>query len=372
MAEVSVIILHPRDPAAGPLGRLLDEARERLAAHQGRLFAAAGAGAVKHERARASSFGALLAELARDRGEHGLVVLGAGAVARLGPADAARLVAAAASGRRLALTNNRYSSDVCAVGQSGPLRDLPALPSDNALPRWLAEHAGFEVEELPARERLAFDLDSPLDLAILALRHDAPATLRQLAREADLQVPRLAELRALLADARAELLVAGRSSSATLRWLERHSACRVRFLAEERGLRASSPLAQRGRPAAPARPPARSPHSLLGRLLAARGPEALAATVAELADGALIDSRVLLADRLGVDEAAWPAPEERFGSDLLRPAAIVDPWLRALTGSARGSVPPILLGGHTLLGPALPVLGGAADAGPEQPGGLAP
>jgi hypothetical protein len=371
VAEVSVIILHPRDPAVGALGRLLHEARERLAVHQGRLFDAAGARLVALERARGASFGALLAELARGLGDRGLVVLGAGAAARLKGADAARLVAVAASGRRLALTNNRYSSDICAVGQSRPLRELPALPSDNALPRWLAEHAGFEVAELPARERLAFDLDSPLDLAVLALRRDSPASLRRLVGEVHLQVPRLAELRALLADASAELLVAGRSSSATLRWLERHSACRVRFLAEERGLRASSPLAQHEGPAAPARRRARSPRSLFGRLLAERGPEALAATVAELADGALIDSRMLLADRLGVDEAAWPAPEERFASDLLRPAAIVDPWLRALTESATAAAGPILLGGHTLVGPAVPYLRGRVDRTPA-PGGLAP
>jgi hypothetical protein len=372
VAAVSVIILHPLDPAAGPLGRLLGEARERLAAQQGRLLLAAGAGTVQLERSRGGSFGVLLAELVRGLEGHGLIILGAGAVARLRATDAARLVAAAASGRRVALTNNRYSSDVCAVGDSRPLRDLPALPSDNALPRWLAERAGFEVAELPGRERLAFDLDSPLDLAILALRRGTPAPLRGLVREAELEVPRLGDLRARLVDPRAELLLAGRSSAGTLRWLERHAACRIRFLAEERGLRASSPLAQGTRRPVTAGPLARPPRSLLGRLLAERGPEAFAATVAELADGALVDSRVLLADRLGAGEASWPAAEERFASDLLRPEAVGDAWLRALTASARGSVAPILLGGHTLLGPAIPYLGRPSEPPSERPGRLAP
>ena len=71
----------------------------------------------------------------------------------------------------------------------------------------------------------------------------------------------------------------------------------------------------------------------------------------ELGDAALVDSRVLLAHRLGPDERAWPAAEDRFASDLLLPDRIKDPWLRALTASARDAAIPILLGGHTLVGP---------------------
>ena len=104
----------------------------------------------------------------------------------------------------------------------------------------------------------------------------------------------------MAADPAAELLVFGRSSSRTLAWLERETACRVRFLAEERGLR-TAPSAQR---------PARS---TLGRLLAAHGPEALGSIVADLADGAILDSRVLMADHFGRDERAWPA-RRRTGS----------------------------------------------------------
>src|SRR3989304_1322437 len=91
------------------------------------------------------------------------------------------------------------------------------------------------------------------------------------------------------------LPVSAGPSSRTLAWWERHVACRVRFLAEERGLRTAAP----GQ---------RPPRATLGRLLADRGPAALADVVAELADGAVLDSRVLLADRLGADEHRWPRP----------------------------------------------------------------
>jgi hypothetical protein len=185
--------------------------------------------------------------------------------------------------------------------------------------------------------------------------------VKQLATAEALIVPRAGELRELAADPRRELLVFGRAGSVTLHWLEGHVRCRVRFLAEERGLRASSPLALRfTQPAGSAhREAPRPPRATLGRLLAARGPQALADTVAELADGALIDTRVLLADRLGADEAGWPVPADRFASDLLRADQVGDGWLRALTASATGSSLPIALGAHSLVGPGVRLLLGS-------------
>jgi len=381
---VTVIIFHPAEPSSAgrsaPLTALMGHARDVLIEHQADLFAAAGAGAVEVARARSASFGAALAHQARAvaRGRpagagasqpNGLIVLGAGAVPLLRLADARRLVAVAASGARRALTNNRYSSDVVAVGQAAILGEVPALPGDNALPRWLAEQAQVVVDELPGRERLALDLDTPLDLALLGLTRGLPARLRRLLAAAGLAVPRLAELRAVLGDRRRELLVFGRASARGLAVLERGAACRVRFLAEERGLHASTALAQ-ARGVAAQEPPAsgRPPHATLGRLLELRGgPGSLAATVAELADGALLDTRVLLADRLGADDRSWPAVEDRYASDLLRFGTIRDAWLRDLTSAAAAAAMPILLGGHTLVGPGLPLLLGTPGGDARPP-----
>ena len=69
---------------------------------------------------------------------------------------------------------------------------------------------------------------------------------------------------------------------------------------------------------------------------------------------AIVDSRVLLAHRLGADEARWPAAEDRFASDLLLAERIADPWLAELTTSAAAATIPILLGGHTLVGTGRP------------------
>jgi len=361
MPRPIVVILHrPADPVAPPLTHLLATARGLLVEHQRRLFRRAGADRVLVVTDRAASFGERLGDLARRvPRRQGIVVLGSGAVPLLRPDDVDRLLATASGGGHRALTNNRYSSDVCAVSDAGVLRGLPALPTDNALPRWLEEHRGYRVREMPGRRRLGVDLDTPLDLALLAHARAAPGPLRALADVAGVRIPRLERVAGVLSDRRAELLVAGRTSPATLRWLERHARCRVRALVEERGLRASSTLAL-VEPADDRERRRRPPTSILGRALVADGPASVGAVVEALADGAVIDARVLLADRLGADETTWPSDEDRFASDLLRGDEVRDGWLADLTRGAASASVPILLGGHSLVGPGLPLLARAA------------
>jgi hypothetical protein len=291
------------------------------------------------------SFGAVVRDLATAPAVagagRGLVVLGSGSIPLATVADARSFVEVAASGERRALANNRYSADVLALGTPDALRALPDVRADNALPRWLAEVADVEVEDLRRRWRLSVDLDSPLDVLLVDPSWQPP--------DLDLAVLRdsLTALRAVAGNRRAELLVAGRTSAATLRWLERSTQSRTRALIEERGLRASSPDATGGSD----RPSPRPARSALGLLLDDRGPEAFGAIAAELGDAAIVDTRVLLAHRLGTDENGWPEPEDRFASDVLLPDRIRDPWLRALTASALAAPIPIVLGGHSLVGP---------------------
>jgi hypothetical protein len=289
-------------------------------------------------------FGARLRELASTiAAGHGLVVLGSGSIPRARRSDLTALLDVAGSGERRALTNSLYSADVVAVGDAANLAAVPDLPSDNALPRWLREEAGYRVDAMRRRARLALDLDSPLDLVLLGVVPPGPASTLD---DATVRA-RLDGVRAVAADASRELLVAGRSSARALRWLERNTPSRTRALIEERGLRAVGlPAGGDPRTQRPAR-------SVLGMLLDERGPAALDSILAELGDAAVVDTRVLLAHRLGGDDAGWPSPEDRYASDLLLPDAIRDPWLRELTTSARDSAIPVLLGGHTLVGPAL-------------------
>ncbi len=248
MAPVAVRILHPEPgTGAGPLTRRLADARSRVAEHHRRGFLAAGAADVEIVSGPPDdrSFGDRLRRLVeRDGAPGGLVVLGSGAIPLATTADRRAFVAVAASDDRTALANNRYSADVVAIARAGSLPAIPDLPGDNALPRWLEEVAGYRVDDLRRRWRLSFDLDGPLDLVLLD--RSAPGREARPTRGTRWCVDRLAAVRAIAADRRAELLVAGRTSATTLGWLERHAAARVRAWVEERGLRASSRLAQAG------------------------------------------------------------------------------------------------------------------------------
>jgi hypothetical protein len=304
-------------------------------------------------------------------------VLGSGSIPLATDVDLRALVDVAGSGDARALTNNRYSSDVLAIGDAAILASVPDLPADNLLPRWLTGVAGVAVDELPDRARLAMDIDSPLDLELLRRDAACPRPLVELARSMAHRLARAAEafdaLATLTRDPTQELFVAGRLSAATLRDLEVRTACRIRALVEERGLRASASLAgtptdggtdqadSDGRVAsddasdddgeAPAGQ--RQPASLLGLLLDREGPNAIGMLVHRLADGAAIDTRVLLAHRHGADEAAWPGSEDRYASDLLLADRVRDPWLQQLTLHAWSHAIPIALGGHSLVGPGI-------------------
>jgi len=345
MRPVSVSILHPAAlEGAGPLEAWVADHRSRLARHHAAAFEASGATsvAVVTEQPDDRSFGARLRPLVAAAGSGGLVVLGSGSIPLATRADLRAFVTSAGGDAPRGLANNRYSADVVAIARADRLPVIPDLPGDNALPRWLEEVAGFPTDDLRARAHLAFDIDAPLDLVLLGAGTGAPVDLAPL--EAT-----LAAWRAVAADRRAELLVAGRTSAATLLWLETRIAARVRAWVEERGLRAASRLARDDAPAQAQRPPA----SLLGALLDRDGPASLGGHLARFADAAIVDTRVLLAHRLGADEAAWPPAEDRFASDLLLPSCVADPWLRELTAAAATATMPILLGGHSLVGPGI-------------------
>jgi hypothetical protein len=350
---VAVRILHPAPaPDAGPLERWVSGARADLAEHHRIAFREAGAddARIVSRPPDDTPFGVRLREIIRTDRPAGLVVLGSGAIPLAESRDYRDLVAAAGLENRVALANNRFSADVVAVACADTLTDVPDLPGDNALPRWLAEVAGYRVADLGRRWRLGFDIDGPLELALLAMVGPDGAELGRVNA-------RMAAVRAVAADRRAELIVTGRVSVRSLAWFERGIAARVRALVEERGLRARSRLAQGeadGSGVAGGRP--RPPASVLGALLDRDGASALGERLAQLGEAAVVDTRVLLAHRLGPDEAGWPVAEDRFASDLLLHERIGDPWLRELTASAATAPIPILLGGHSLVGPGVRLL----------------
>ncbi len=354
MSAVAVWILHPEAaPNAGPLERAVVDTRAAIADAHRAGFERAGAASVRIVAGPPDDtpFGARLRALVEAERPDGVVVLGSGAVPLATTRDRAAWLRAAGSTEPTALANNCFSADVIAISCAErllDLPDLPDLPADNGLPRWLADRAGYAVADQRASWRLAVDVDGPLDLVLLGRRAVGGAAAG-LGRTTDTVRAALTAVRAVSRDRAAELVIAGRTSAATLRFLERAAAGRVRALVEERGLRTADPAINR-----------RPPRSVLGLLLDRDGPGSLAKHLEGLGDAALVDTRVLLAHHFGAHPGSWPPAEDRFASDLLLPDRIDDPWLRALTASARDASIPIVLGGHTLVGPGAHLLFGSA------------
>lgn len=366
---VTLILVPPRSaPERTPAG-WLEAARDAGAERHRAAFSRLGTDArVVREPPDGRPLGRrireLVAPIAASAGNRrvGLILLGGGTLPLADPTDLEVFATTARSLARRACANSWYSADAIAVSDARILLDVPDLPSDNALPRWLAEVAGIPVADLRARPLLAFDIDSPIDLLLLARDQGCPAEFAALAAEIEAACPRvvaaLQGVAATLGDRRAEVVVSGRTSARALAWLEGHARCRVRALVEERGLKASTALALGGGAQDQIAGRRRPPRSTLGLILDARGPGALGAVLAELGDGAVVDTRVLLAHRLGAGEACWPSFADRLASDLLRPEEIADGWLRDLTLAALHAPIPVLLGGHTLVGPGLSLIAG--------------
>ena len=351
-------------PGDASYGALAARGQTLLAAELSRRFTAVGADVQRlPARADAPSFhwgswftsAARTARLeARTAGRPGEAIgyAGAGALALL---DERGLAALAAARPGEVVANNRFSADafVVAGDVDGALNVLADCATDNAAVRQL-ESAGFDSRDLSAERWSRFDVDTPLDLALLRLAARLPGTrvldgvvtafLETAAGPGGraLEVPALDRIGAVVRDRDAELVVAGRVPSSAWAYLETESACRVRCFIEERGMRSAREHA---------------PRSMLAAWVERLGAADLIAQLASLGDAVILDTRVLMAGLAGSAEAsAWPPEEERFASDFLEASAIETPWLAELTSAAREASVPFLLGGHALVSDGLHIV----------------
>jgi hypothetical protein len=367
------------DPPFGSYAAVSVAGRRRLAIELSRRLIAAGSGvAALHPTtpAEGEAFhwgrwyaAAARAMLARVRAEgRPLDAIGYAGAGALALADDSLIEALVSAIPGEVTANNRHSTDAFLVGgQSNgrltleaALNALEQCSTDNAAMHCL-EGAGFAIRDLSTASWARFDVDTPLDLALLRLGTRLPTTRRPdgvvaaflemtiLPGGRSLEVPHLTEIGAVLRDRDKQLVVAGRVPSSAWAYLETESACRVRCFIEERGMRSARENA---------------PHSLLADWMDRLGPVDLVNELGTLGDAVILDSRVLMAAKAGSSEAtAWPPAEERFASDFLDATAVETDWLAELTEAAAGSSVPFLLGGHALVSDGLRILVDAAWLG---------
>jgi len=182
------------------------------------------------------------------------------------------------------------------------------------------------------RPSTSMDLDTPSDLAVVARHPDVLPRLREIVDDERLaRIPVDAILKVLRGEALNVALI-GRVSPLAWQAINKAARCWTRVMAEERGMVASGRL-ERG-----------EVRSVLDPWLKARGFAGFFHDLAEMADAAIFDSRVLMAaQRVHADTA------DRFASDMYWLDAIHDPWLRDFTQAAAEASIPILLGGHSIV-----------------------
>lgn len=291
-------------------------------------------------------FGARLQQLVAKHGVERMVYLGGGCAPLLTGSTLSEMADAVRERDRLFLANNFYSVDFCAFAPAPVLLSVAPPSRDNSLGWLLSQDAGLPAEELPRTTATSFDVDTPTDLMVLSMHPDVPSHTRAYLDNLPLSVEHIRAASAIFLDRQAEALVGGRVNSRTMAYLERETVCRTRVFSEERGMLADGRLA-RG-----------EARSLLGMHMESVGLEHFfQEVIPQLGQAAFLDDRVLWAHR-----GVWPASDDRFSSDLLKPELIVDPFVRSFTEAAMRAPVPVVLGGHSLVSGGLCVLVEAAWA----------
>ncbi len=288
-------------------------------------------------------FGKRLSEVVRRYGLEKPVYTGCGLPLLTGDEMTAVALALRNTSDRLVVANNYYSADLAGFTPGSVVDEVELPNNDRILPRLLTQEANFTNYPLPRTIANQFDLDSTGDLAVLTYAGGAGPRLQAYLEAAALDTSRLAAASKLFTDKMAEVLVAGRVGSQVWQFLESETACRIRMFSEERGMLAAG------------RDTSGEARSILAFHLKAVGPVRFFAELAEMVQGAFIDTRPIFA-HLGLR----PSRVDRFLSDTMTPAGIHDPWVREFTEAAMEAPIPVVLGGSSLVASGVQLLSEAA------------
>lgn len=286
-------------------------------------------------------FGETLKDLIRKRKPSGLLYFGSGSGLLLTRNRMEHLRRFAEHDLPGAVFNNFYSCDYAAVAGAQRLLDLDLPEIDNPLGFALAD-AGIPCSTLERSAETQFDIDTPTDVLILGATDRGGPSIRSVLDRLDLAHPFIPDLLELLSDRSAHVCLVGRVSPRTWADIETEVACRTSGLLEGRGMRAGVNT--------------RLP--VLHQMLREDGIPAFFDRLSQACDGAVIDTRPLLAG-----PGPLPPSADRFASDLLRPNEIGNPQWQSFTEAAIASPIPVLLGGHSAVSGGLYLLAEACWKG---------
>lgn len=291
---------------------------------------------------QAHHFGRRLADVVRRQELSRPVYVGCGMPLLKGDEFAA--VASALACQDLAVVSNNYfSADLIGFVPGEVVNDFDLPDNDRILPRFLVQEAGLINQALPRTISNQFDIDTPIELSILAYAGGAGPRLSAWLQAHALETERLARAAWLFTDSQATVVVAGRVGGDVIEYLRSETASQTRVYSEERGM------------AAAGRDLSGEARSLLAFHLQAVGFERFFRELGEMGNGAFIDTRPIFAHT-----GRQPSRPDRFLSDALQPEGISDPWIQDFTAAARDAPIPVVLGGQSLVTSGLQLLSEAA------------
>jgi len=314
------------------------------------IFRDEGIGSIRVIKKERFDFGDEIKRVIREGGLDGILYFGGGSGVLFPEEGISRLMTFSAGNGPEAVFNNFYSPDFAAIAGAKEILRLELPPIDNRLGFALAE-AGFTCYTLNRSSEADFDIDTPIDLILLKEGDRGGRRMRGFLSEAKINHPHLEGILRLLADRSARLSIIGRVNPGTWSRFESSVACRTSGIIEGRGMRSYPDLGA----------------SMMNRIIREDGIPSFFSRLAGSADGALIDTRPILAE-----DGRLPGPADRFASDLLRPEEIEDPLWKEFTEAAAGSPIPVILGGHSLLSGGLHILAEACWKGRDLPRRLHP
>lgn len=230
------------------------------------------------------------------------------------------------------LTNNYYSADIVGFAPGKALERITLPAIDNALPLAFSHAGGLRFIPLQRTLGLNFDVDTPTDVMIMSVHPSLGANTRAAVQDLKWDFSRAQAIKELLGTPSGELIIYGRVGSTLFQYLDANTRCRLRLYSEERGMKALGRDA-RGEVKA-----------LMGKLVEELGFRAFFDFLAEVAGGAVLDTRVLF------EHFHWQlSTADRFASDLGELDLISHDGLREFTRAAIEAPIPILLGGHSLV-----------------------
>lgn len=272
-------------------------------------------------------FGKMLQHIISKYSIDGLLYFGSGSGVFLDADRVKFLVAFTQRKETGALFNNFYSCDFAAVAQSKSLLSLDLPDIDNSFGFALSD-AGISCNCLSRELSTQYDIDTPTDVLLLAatgLGGEKLSLFTQTINHYQQDIPQVLNL---IRSRDAQLVIIGRVNPITWGHFESETACRTNVLSEGRGMRAY--------------PSTRT--MLTKKLLAEGAASSFFKDLSSACDGAIIDTRPLLAR-----EGGLPPASDRFASDLRDYMVIQDPLWREFTLAASKATIPVILGGHSLV-----------------------